>query len=99
MSERTYQVDRVAGRLATLIGDDGASADIPLRWLPSGLHEGSVIRVKVGRAGHDWSTASADESASRWREALIGLILEQLRWRTMGGRVATCVPSGFGDMP
>jgi hypothetical protein len=99
MAARSYRVDRLEGRLATLIGDDGATADVPRRCLPSGLREGSVISVPVTRGGHDWGGASADEAASRWHEALLGLILEQLRWRTTGGRLAGCVPSGFGGLP
>jgi hypothetical protein len=93
----TYAVDRLQGRLATLIAGDGTVADIPLRWLPSGLREGTVIKVAIGARGPDWGTAQSDEAASSWRDALIGLILEQLRWRRMGGALASCVSSGFTD--
>lgn len=95
----TYAVDRLEGRLATLIGGDGEVADIPLRWLPSGLREGSVIKVQISPRGPDWATAQSDDAASSWREALIGLILEQLRWRRMGGALASCVSAGFADLP
>ena len=95
----TFAVDRLEGRLATLLAGDGTVADVPLRWLPSGLREGSVIRVSIGSVGPDWATAAMDEAASTWREALLGLILEQLRWRWTGGRLASCVPTGFSDLP
>jgi hypothetical protein len=99
MSQRTYAVDLLGGRLATLVADDGTSADIPRRLLPSGFREGSVLRVAMGASGPDWTTAEPDEAASKWREALLGLMLEQLRWHVMGGRVASCVGSGFVDLP
>jgi hypothetical protein len=95
----TYAVDRLDGRLATLVDANGAVADVPRRWLPSGLQEGSVIRVTVGSFGPDWATAEADEAASRWREALLGLILTQLRMKSMNGRLQCCIASGFSDLP
>jgi hypothetical protein len=95
----TYAVDRLDGRLATLVSGDGAVADVPLRWLPPGLREGSIIRVTLSGRGPDWATAHSDEAASSWREAILGLILEQLRWRRMGGAVASCVSIGFADLP
>ena len=95
---RTYSVDRLDGRLARLVGDDGTVADIPRRWLPAALSEGTVMRVAVpgSGTGPDWATAQLDAVASKWREALIGLILEQLRWRGRGSR-AGCLAPGFGE--
>ena len=80
------------------MGDDGTVADIPRRWLPAALREGTVMRVAVpgGGTGPDWATAQPDDVASKWREALIGLILEQLRWRGRGSR-AGCLAPGFGE--
>ena len=95
----TFAVDRIDGRLATLIDANGAVADVPRRWLPSGLREGSIIRVVVRAIGPDWATAEPDEAASRWREALLGLILTQLQMNAMNGRLQSCVSSGFGDLP
>jgi len=94
-----YAVDRLEGRLATLVAGDGSVADVPLRWLPSGLREGSMIRVEAGNTGPDWATAEPDDAATTWREALLGLILEQLRWRRAGGQVVSCVSIGFADLP
>jgi len=92
---RTYAVDRLDGRLARLVSDDGTIADVPRRWLPSALREGSVVRVGLHPAGPDWATAQPDEAARTWREALLGLILEELRWRVRGSRVG-CVAPGLG---
>lgn len=94
---RTYAVDRLDGRLAHLVGDDGTVADIPRRWLPAALSEGTVMRVTLPASGAppDWATAQADERASRWREALLALMLEQLRWRRSGTPLG-CLGPGFG---
>ena len=92
---RTYAVDRLDGRLARLVGDDGTVADVPRRWLPAALHEGSVMRVALQAGGPDWATAQADEAARTWREALLGLMLEELRWRGRGSRIG-CVAPGLG---
>lgn len=96
MRTRTYAVDRLDGRLARLVSDDGTIAEVPRRWLPSGLGEGSVVRVGLHARGPDWATAQADEAARTWREALLGLILEELRWRVRGSRVG-CVAPGLGS--
>lgn len=95
MRTRTYAVDRLDGRLARLVSDDGTIAEVPRRWLPSALDEGSVVRVGLHPSGPDWTTAQADEAARTWREALLGLILEELRWRASGSRVG-CVAPGLG---
>lgn len=97
MAARTkaFAVDRLDGRLARLISDDGTIADVPRRWLPSALGEGSVVRVALRPGGPDWGTAQPDEAARTWREALLGLILEELRWRARGSRVG-CVAPGLG---
>ena len=64
--------------------------------MPAALREGTVMRVAVpGGTGPDWATAQPDDVASKWREALIGLMLEELRWRGRGNR-AGCLAPGFG---
>jgi hypothetical protein len=94
---RTYAVDRLDGRLARLVGDDGTIADIPRRWLPAALREGTVMRVAVPARGNgpDWATAQPDDAAGRWRETLLGLMLEELRWRARGSRIG-CLAPGLG---
>jgi DUF3006 family protein len=94
---QVYSVDRLDGRLARLVRDDGTVADVPRRWLPMALREGTVVKVAVPASGvgPDWATASTDEAAGRWREALLGLMLEELRWRARGSRVG-CVAPGLG---
>lgn len=94
---QTYSVDRLDGRLARLVRDDGSVAEVPRRWLPAALREGTVMRVAVPApgSGPDWATARPDEAACRWREALLGLMLEELRWRGRGSRIG-CLAPGLG---
>jgi hypothetical protein len=92
---RAYAVDRLDGRLARLVSDDGTVAEIPRRWLPAALKEGSVMRVAVRPGGPDWASAQPDEGRRKWRDAVIGLILEELRWRASGSRIG-CVAPGLG---
>lgn len=92
---RSYAVDRLDGRLARLVSDDGTVAEIPRRWLPAALGEGAVMRVSVRPGGPDWASAQLDEAKRRWRDALIGLMLVELRWRA-GGRSVGCLAPGLG---
>jgi hypothetical protein len=92
---RTYAVDRLDGRLARLVSDDGTAAEIPRRWLPTPLREGAVMRVTVRPGGPDWATAQFDEVRRKWRDAILGLMLEELRWRGSGSRIG-CVAPGLG---
>ena len=89
--KKTYAVDRLDGRLARLVADDGSYADIPRRWLPAALREGSVMKVAVRPGGPDWASAQTDEAAQTFREAIIGLMLEELRWKSRGHRLG-CLP-------
>lgn len=91
----TYAVDRLDGRLARLVAADGSVADVPRRWLPAALREGSVIAVALRPGGPDWASARADEAARTVREALLGLMLEELRWRGRGSRIG-CLAPGLG---
>ena len=88
---RTFSVDRLDGRLARLVADDGTVADVPRRWLPSALREGNVMRVAVRPGGPDWGSARTDDAAQTFREAIIGLMLEELRLRSRGNRLG-CLP-------
>src|SRR5206468_146121 len=52
-----YTVDRIEGAIAVLVGDDGVGMDVPARSFPLRLHEGVVLRVRLGADGTpDWSS-------------------------------------------
>ena len=66
-----YCIDRFEGRMAVVIGDDGATYDVPKRRLPKGVREGSVLRVDLGSDGvPEWKGARVDreEEGRRIRE-------------------------------
>jgi hypothetical protein len=53
-----YVVDRIEGKIAVVIGDDGRSVHVPKGALPTGSREGTVLRL----TGTDWSSAEIDEA-------------------------------------
>jgi hypothetical protein len=68
------------------VGDDGTLTDVPLRWLPACLSEGSVVRVAAPARGIlDWARAALDEVARARRDAALRAILDELRWHEPGG--------------
>jgi hypothetical protein len=84
---RTLVVDRIEGRIAVLIDDDGPAFDVPLRSLPQGTREGSVLRVPEKGGSPDWTSAVLDEKARVEREEEGKRILEELKRRDPGGDV------------
>lgn len=67
-----YAVDRLEGKLAVLVADDGTTMDVPRNALPSRIREGTVLRVRADANGRpDWSSAEIDrgEEEKRVREA------------------------------
>ena len=67
-----YAVGRLEGSIAVLVSDSGQTIDMPRSELPSGLREGSVLRVRFGaQILPDWSSAVIDgrEEQRRLKEA------------------------------
>jgi hypothetical protein len=62
-----YVIDRIEGRVAVVVGDDGRSFDVPKRQLPRGCREGTVLRVEATGGVIDWSRAVIDEAERRRR--------------------------------
>jgi hypothetical protein len=62
-----YAIDRIEGKIAVVIGDDGRSFDVPTRQLPPGCREGTVLRVDAGGGAINWSEAVIDEAERRKR--------------------------------
>jgi hypothetical protein len=62
-----YVIDRIEGKIAVVVGDDGRSFDVPKRQLPQGCREGTVLRVEAGPGGIDWSRAVIDDAERRRR--------------------------------
>lgn len=85
--EQFYAVDRVEGRTALLVADDGSTLEVALDRLPRKTREGSVLRLSVGPAGPDWETARLDTAERRRRLREAKEVLKRLRSRDPGGDV------------
>jgi hypothetical protein len=58
-----YVVDRTEGKVAIVVADEGNTLEVPLRDLPKGTREGTVLRIDASRARPPlWSNAVIDES-------------------------------------
>jgi hypothetical protein len=83
--ERIYVVDRVEGGNAVLIGDDRSEQLLPLRDLPPGTAEGTVLRVWTKGSDVDWQSAIADAAEQSRRVESAQRRMDQLRKRDPGG--------------
>lgn len=82
---RVVEVDRIEGQLAVLALDDGSTVDVPLKSLPKGTREGSVLRVPDENGMLQWSEAELDELERRRRLGEARRNLDELKKRDPGG--------------
>lgn len=83
-----YAVDRMEGRMAVLVGDDGRQLEFLRRDLPKKAKEGSVLRVSVSAGGvPDFRAAVVDEDERKRRLEEAKAKLEQLKAGDAGGDV------------
>lgn len=83
-----WVVDRLEGRVAVLVSDDGSSAEVDRARLPEGAAEGTVVRVTRDDVGEiRWSEAVVDEEATTARLDEAREILGELKKRDPGGDV------------
>jgi len=72
MKTAFYVLDRLERNVAVLVSDKGETIEMPRLELPSGIREGSVLRVRFGAQNlPDWSSAVIDreEETRRLKEA------------------------------
>jgi Protein of unknown function (DUF3006) len=80
MRETFYTVDRLEGKLAVLVADDGVALDVLHDDLPRELRAGVVLRVRLAPTGcPDWSTAVIDDAERGRRLQQAGERLDRLR--------------------
>lgn len=85
---RIWVVDRIARPLAVLVADDdGRGAEVPVAQLPTGVREGSVLRVPHSDGEPRWDAAEVDEELRRARLNEAEAALARLRRRDPGGDV------------
>lgn len=83
-----YVIDRIEGRIAVIVGDDGRSFDVPRARLPKGCREGAVLRLDAeGDRAPDWSLAVIDEAERARRDAQAREMQRRLGESDPGGDV------------
>lgn len=82
-----YVIDRIEGRIAVIVADDGRTFDVPKRALPRGCREGTVLRLDEARESPDWSRAGIDEAERARRLERARDALRRLGERDPGGDV------------
>lgn len=81
-----YVVDRVEGKTAVVVGDDGRTFDVPRDDLPKSVKEGTVLRVD-GLGAPDWSRAEIDNAERDRRLKVARGKLDRLSMSDPGGDV------------
>jgi hypothetical protein len=82
-----YVIDRIEGKIAVVVGDDGRSLEVPKRQLPRGCREGTVLRVEATGGAIDWSRAVIDDAERRRRLERSRETLRRLGESDSGGDV------------
>lgn len=73
-------VDKVHASDAVIVDDHGRAFTVPLRDLPSGVAERTVLEVLVDDEGTpDWSSARIDQAETQRREQRSAELTEKLR--------------------
>ena len=87
MTTAFYAVDRIEGKVAVLVADDGTTIDIARSKLPR-VREGSVLRVRLGANGEpDWSSAEIDKDEEERRLKRAREILDEMKRSDPGGDI------------
>jgi hypothetical protein len=83
-----YVVDRIEGKVAVVVAEDGSELDVPRRGLPKGSREGTVLRIDAA-AGEtpDWGQAVIDEAEGARRLERARETLRRLSKTDPGGDI------------
>lgn len=81
-------VDRIEGRIAVLIADDGSVHEVPAHVFGREAREGAVFRVPVAAGAPVWARAQRDPAEEAKRRAAAQARLDALRRTDAGGDVA-----------
>ena len=85
---RVYVVDSLTDDMASLIGDNSRQVTIARDQLPSGVAEGTVLRVPEKDDGTpDWPNAHVDAAETERRLDEARSIIKELRKRDPGGDI------------
>ncbi len=81
-----YVVDRIEGKTAVVVGDDGKRFDVLVDHLPRGAKEGTVLRLDAQHT-IDWSRARIDDAERDRRLKRARENLDRLRASDPGGDI------------
>jgi hypothetical protein len=87
MTTAFYAVDRLEGKFAVVVGDDGKMIDVERSKLPRQVREGTVLRVRGGVTGPDWSSAEVDRAEEERRRTAARKVLDDLKRSDPGGDI------------
>jgi hypothetical protein len=83
-----YAVDRIEQGIAVLVSDRGETVQMPRVELPTGLREGTVLRVRFGAQNlPDWSSAVIDKEEEQRRLREAKEMLDDLKRSDPGGDI------------
>jgi hypothetical protein len=84
-----YVVDRLERSIAVLVSDSGETVEMPVVELPRELHEGTVLRVRVGAQNlPDWSSATVDKKEEDQRLKQVKEMLDEMKRSDPGGDIS-----------
>ena len=83
----TCVVDRIEGRVAVLIADDGALHQVAMADLRGAVREGAVFRVPIEAGVPRWARAQRDAAEEARRRTAAQARLDALRRGDSGGDV------------
>ena len=67
-TKRYFEVDRIRGRVALLLGDDRQRIAVPMHRLPSNTQRGDLLAVPLDQTDTPmWSGAIADRAEAKRR--------------------------------
>ncbi len=82
-----YVVDRIESGIAVLANDQAVTLELPLKRLPSGTREDTVLRVPLAAGQPAWDQAVIDPVERERRIAAVRKALEELGRQDPGGDI------------
>jgi len=82
-----FVVDRVEAGIAVLANDQAVIREVPLKRLPPGASEDTVLRVPLVAGRPDWDHARVDVAERERRIAAVRKALEEMGRRDPGGYI------------
>jgi hypothetical protein len=84
---RALTVDRVEGKVAVLVDDNGRAANVELSRLPPGAREGSVLRAPDRYGKPDFSAMTLDDEEMKRRVGVVGAAQKKMGAGDPGGDI------------